>query len=398
MSENHKKNNIKIGLLWHSLSSDNLGVGALTFSQIAICKEVANEEGINLEFIVFGTAGKSTYIQQNDSIKLGSRVSIKEMLLGKSEFLQEVKQCDLVLDIGEGDSFSDIYGIKRLLFLLVSKWAVIINKIPLILSPQTIGPFEGLLAKKLAVAVMNKSSYIFSRDEMSASYLEKLNVKSACSEAIDLAFKLPFSTNVDSVDVGVIKVGVNVSGLLYSGGYSGENQFNLTIDYKLLISDLLNYWHDQPNVEVWLIPHVLSDDFPREDDRAAIDKITQEFDFVKKAPNFKNPSEAKTFIAQMDFVTGARMHACIAAYSAGVPVVPLAYSRKFNGLFNSLQYEWVADGRGMTTYEAKEMIISGYHHRLELRELIKAGNLYAQGKIQDYKNVLRSYFRNIIDG
>ena len=38
------------------------------------------------------------------------------------------------------------------------------------------------------------------------------------------------------------------------------------------------------------------------------------------------------------------MHATIAAFSAGVPVVPMAYSRKFNGLFvETLTYDHIVD-------------------------------------------------------
>lgn len=50
------------------------------------------------------------------------------MLLGKSAFLEQLNECDLVLDIGEGDSFTDIYGLKRYLFLIVSKLAVLWKK------------------------------------------------------------------------------------------------------------------------------------------------------------------------------------------------------------------------------------------------------------------------------
>jgi len=32
-----------IGLLWHSMSSDNLGVGALTMSNLAILEAIADE-------------------------------------------------------------------------------------------------------------------------------------------------------------------------------------------------------------------------------------------------------------------------------------------------------------------------------------------------------------------
>ena len=39
------------------------------------------------------------------------------------------------------------------------------------------------------------------------------------------------------------------------------------------------------------------------------------------------------------------MHACIAAFSAGVPVIPMAYSRKFEGLFGALGYHRTVDCR-----------------------------------------------------
>ena len=39
------KSDLTIGLLWHSAVSDNLGVGALTVSQIAIVEKVAAEIG-----------------------------------------------------------------------------------------------------------------------------------------------------------------------------------------------------------------------------------------------------------------------------------------------------------------------------------------------------------------
>lgn len=56
MTTNNKQ--ITVGLLWHSLSSDNLGVGALTESQIAICNAAAKEQMLTsgLLFLVLRVA------------------------------------------------------------------------------------------------------------------------------------------------------------------------------------------------------------------------------------------------------------------------------------------------------------------------------------------------------
>ncbi|MBK7050721.1 MAG: hypothetical protein IPH54_08030 [Rhodoferax sp.] len=72
----------------------------------------------------------------------------------------------------------------------------------------------------------------------------------------------------------------------------------------------------------------------------------------------------------MNFFTGARMHVYIAAFSSGVPVVPMAYSRKFNGLFGTLGYVEIADCRRETTETVIENIMGGYKRRSVLGAVI----------------------------
>jgi hypothetical protein len=44
----------RIGLLWHSMNSDNLGVGALTLAHIAILERAAAAAGLAPRFVVIG--------------------------------------------------------------------------------------------------------------------------------------------------------------------------------------------------------------------------------------------------------------------------------------------------------------------------------------------------------
>jgi colanic acid/amylovoran biosynthesis protein len=386
---------IVIGLLWHSVSSDNLGVGALTESQIAICEDAAKQAGCKVEYLIFGTQGGCNYVPNTVTVKVGSRVSIKKILLGKSQFIKELETCDLVLDIGEGDSFTDIYGLKRYLFLMVSKLAVLLKRKPLILSPQTIGPFDYWLARLLAAMLMRRCKRVYARDGLSFNYLKQCGVNANVDEVIDVAFKLPFTLFKHEAENNRVKIGLNVSGLLFSGGYTQNNQFGLTINYSDLIRKLITEWSKNDEYEVWLIPHVIPDTLPVEDDRKAIATLAIEFPTLKLAPTFNSPSEAKSFIASMDFMTGARMHACIAAFSSGVPVVPLAYSRKFNGLFSSLGYHWIADGKVMSTTEAIDIIQLGLERREELKQEVKHGNLIASKLLADYQAYLTECIKSI---
>lgn len=391
----HHQPLVTIGLLWHSLSSDNLGVGALTESQIAICESAARRAEVRTKYIVFGTRGGSSYVPEGADIEIGHRISIKQMLTGRSEFLRQIELCDLVLDIGEGDSFADIYGNKRFLFQLASKIAVIAKKKPLILSPQTIGPFKQRWARVIAAAIMRRCTRVFARDRLSADYLEDLGVSGNTEEVIDVAFRLPYTPPVERTKER-LKVGLNVSGLMFSGGYTGGNQFGLSVDYPLLMRKLLASWTEREDIDVWLVPHVIPDSLPADDDRKAIRELAAEFPKACIAPSFKSPSEAKTFIAGLDFLTGARMHACIAAFSAGVPVVPLAYSRKFEGLFSSLDYQWVADGERLSAEEAFEQINKCLDSREILKAAISHGNAIARQKLERYEAALSEKLRELV--
>ena len=68
---------------------------------------------------------------------------------------------------------------------------------------------------------------------------------------------------------------------------------------------------------------------------------------------------------------GARMHATIGAFSSGVPVIPMAYSRKFNGLFvDTLQYDAMVDMKTMNNNLILSEITKNFANRSNLKEMI----------------------------
>lgn len=346
---------VTVGLMWHSLGSGNLGVGALTESNIAIVRDVAERLGLTVRFIVLGTSERTVPSLAQELEAAGHALEVQRIRVFRPDFRATVRQCDLVLDIGEGDSFADIYGFKRFLFYWLSKNIVCSLGVPLILAPQTIGPFDGKVARLLAKQVMRRCAKVFARDNISSAYLKELGITANAGEATDVAFRLPFTPQQRQAGEP-FKIGINVSGLLFNGGYTGNNQFGLTIDYPATMRQIIAECMKRPGTEVHLVSHVITPDMPVEDDVTAARQLAHEFPGVVLAPVFNRPSEAKSYIAGMDFFVGARMHACIAAFSAGVPVVPMAYSRKFNGLFGSLGHHSIADCKKMSSSECVEAI------------------------------------------
>src|SRR3546814_2882687 len=94
------------------------------------------------------------------------------------------------------------------------------------------------------------------------------------------------------------------------------------------------------DVEVHLISHATSNRDVRDDDGQAADRFAAEFPGTIRVPDFAGPCEAKSYISSLDYLVAGRMHACIAAFSSGTPVMPVAYSRKFSGLFGTLGYDF----------------------------------------------------------
>ena len=50
-------------------------------------------------------------------------------------------------------------------------------------------------------------------------------------------------------------VGINVNGLMYNGGYTRNNMFDLRMNYHELLPELLMALLKQDNTEVLLVPH-----------------------------------------------------------------------------------------------------------------------------------------------
>ncbi|MBT9521958.1 MAG: polysaccharide pyruvyl transferase family protein [Dechloromonas sp.] len=376
-------NTINIGLMWHSLKSDNLGVGALTLSQVEIINEAARALGLSVAYKVWGTQGGKDYSAYlGDRLISSGDISLREIVMGRSTLGAEMSSCHLIFDIGEGDSFSDIYGLKRFFLHVITKWMAL-GKCPLILSPQTIGPYARASTRFLASRLMKRCRKVFARDDISKDYLAKLGVVSNTGVAIDVAFALPYQRKAFPGDK--IKVGVNVSGLLFNGGYSKNNMFGLQFDYRQFAEHLLEKLTADDRYQVYLVPHVVCESYPVDDDFKACQCLHEQFPNTVLAPTFKDPIEAKSYIAGMDFFTGSRMHACIAAFSSGVPVVPVSYSRKFNGLFKSMGYEYLADPTTQNEEQVLGSILEGLSRRAELAEKVYAGNRIAASRLNMYR-------------
>ncbi|MGC6401642.1 polysaccharide pyruvyl transferase family protein [Sphingomonas sp. FW199] len=386
---------IRIGLLWHSLSSGNLGIGALTVANHAIARQVAESMGLEPHFVVMQMpdAGIATIDLPNTQVVRINR----QMLTSPDGFWKNVGSVDCVLDIGAGDSFADIYGPKRFMFLWLTKLMAVMRGIPLLLSPQTIGPFTKTAYRIPAAWIMNRSTAVIARDPKSREIAESMAPKTRVEMAVDVAFVLPFDDRSSERGGKRIRVGVNASGLLFHQAETGRNRFGLSYDYAAFTRALLTALSARDDVDLFLVPHATSKTMIDDDDGALADRLHAEFPRAQRVPNFDTASAAKTFISSLDLLVAGRMHACIGAFSSRTPVIPVAYSRKFSGLFGLLDYPDMLPVSGMDEDAALAYVLAAIDRLDELAAKEAKGMTVVNGLLDVYRGTLRDLYTTALE-
>lgn len=374
---------MKIGLMGFEFSSANKGCEALVYSFLDIIKGALNTKDVVYNFSGTELGHVPEYFKEIHFINVYPK--LKDF---KFKYVRFLKECDIIFDVTMGDSFSDIYSKEYYNYLIMHKQISQFLCRRYVLLPQTYGPFKEKDSAEKAIKVFRNSAKIYCRDEISQRLLsDKFHITNS-ELASDMAFILPYDKEMYAFS-DKEKIGINVSGLLYKGGFNEENQFDLSLNYKILVDQVLSAL--SLRYEVHLIPHVIDLKEDAHDDDYKICRILQEkYPETILAPAFNTPIEAKSYISNMKIFIGSRMHATIAAFSSGVVTIPISYSRKFEGLFNSLNYKYVINGREETTESAYFKILQYIEDFEKLRniqerslELIKEKNIIFSHSIRN---------------
>ncbi|MFN3938080.1 MAG: polysaccharide pyruvyl transferase family protein [Gemmobacter sp.] len=377
---------LKIALIGHSTCSDNLGVGALTVADIDIIRRAAQRAGTEARILVVD------WKEPREPYVAGTDIDIRQIrareIVKPWGYARLIGDADMVIDIGGGDSFADIYGGGRLRRMMAMRYIAHALGRPVVMAPQTIGPFNGRIAARVAAATVRACRLVAARDEPSVAAARAMG-RTDVILASDVALRLPYEAPPPRPPGGPVQVGINVSGLLMNGGYTRNNMFGLVLDYPALMRGIAADFAAQgPGIALHFVPHVIRERGGLEDDLTVCRQLAAEHPGAVVAPAFASPSEAKSYIAGLDFFMGARMHACIAAFSAGVPVVPMAYSRKFAGLFGSLGYGHTVDCTAEDEAAIRHRIAAAFAARADLAAETRAALARGLERLQRYEDAL----------
>lgn len=258
------------------------------------------------------------------------KLAMKGIYLPFTPFGHAVKHVELEAADYGGDGFSDIYGDKSFLNRMNQTFVLWKKNIPLIMLPQTVGPFKKKENYDLAVKIMHYAKEIYVRDGKFIPEFEKLGLKYTQTKDIS-SFMIPEPWDIE---IAQKAIGLNVSGLAYCNTYHGlEGQFDV---YPELIQRIVSHFQAR-GCTIYLIPHSYGFCNPIEDDdmvacRQAYEDLADKHNVILVDKDMTAP-QVKYIISRMTFFIGARMHANFAAIYTGVPVFGTAYSYKFEGAF-----------------------------------------------------------------
>lgn len=314
---------MRVLVLWADHRSPNLGVRALAAGTEALVRQVWPAAEVDVQ----------NYGRGASPLPIGAFRSLaKEYVTGRAGMGEWLASYDLVVDTRSGDSFTDIYGMPRLRTMsLLAEWAHRVGT-PVVMGPQTIGPFQTQEGRWLGRRSIRQSTAVIARDSASAAYAMTTLRRTPDATTTDVVFSLtppPPSTQRDVL--------LNVSGLLWSGSPHVDAD-----GYRTMVRGILSGLVADGR-RVSLLAHVL--DAPSADnDVPALRELADEGgDLEVVIP--ESLDDARSSIASARLVIGSRMHACLNALSVGTPAIPLAYSRKFAPLLADIDWPYGSDLR-----------------------------------------------------
>jgi len=419
----------RILLLGATFGTENMGVSALTAGSIEACLHTWPDakillldyektpvvfqfnstnrpvpvELLNMRF------SKRLYLRNNIAILIilaavlrlvPSR--LRRSITMRNRYLNEIDWAYLVVSLSGGDSFSDIYGLQRFFYSYLPMLLVQVTGKRIVFLPQTLGPFNGWVARVLARFILKNAALVYSRDLVGLDEMREFLGNHFDPELFRFCYDVGFVVSPvrpEKMDLSGFEdrrphsptVGLNVSGLLWMGGYKQNNQFGLKADYRLLVERLIHHLIHEKNMSVLLIPHVFGDVRSPESDQVACETLHRALqvkygDRLNLARGRYDQSEIKYIIGLCDFFIGSRMHACIAALSQNIPTVPVAYSKKFIGVMETIGVDsYVADARTMDEGEILSIADRAWAEKDKIRR-------HLEGKIPEVKaRILRIY-------
>lgn len=252
-----------------------------------------------------------------------------------SDALELIRNADVVIDL-YGICFCDKLGVKDCPKVLIPlytamtfqfSWMAKKSHICSVKNTASYGPIDSAYNQKAAkFAKGHLFDFMVAREEKSLQAMEKLGLGAKILVAPDTANLMPYSVDEP---FSRFTVGISTSHQIVKQWKNAE-------DYVQCIAKLCMHIRKYYAADVLLIPNETSPRYPYNDidvSEEILESVTEQGGTVEilDAKNMSS-TQIKNKIAACEVVVASRYHSCVAALSAGVPLIVIGWHYKYEEL------------------------------------------------------------------
>jgi len=262
----------------------------------------------------------------------------------RAEVFESIKNADVIISCSD-ENFKEttsllplnIYWILTWWSMLFSRtWDVLIVKFfgkPIIMFPNSIGPFRTRLGRFLARLALDRMNGILVREPISYKIVSSLGVKSPKILTFDTALLTTTNDNVIFDRFPHPLVGVSPG--FYVNSLSKKEVDRYIVGHARALDDAI----EKHGFYVVFLPHYVSGF--KYDDLEVCKAILWHMRNKERAVIYEADSVEvfKSVLSCMDLVISSKMHPAVLAISGCVPTLCIAYDQKQRGFFQCLGLE-----------------------------------------------------------
>jgi colanic acid/amylovoran biosynthesis protein len=303
--------------------------------------------------------------------KIGFRVPFRDGVL------DSVESCDMAVSCSDENFKEAASLLPSSIYWTLNWWSMLYGRVlevlavrsfgkPIVLFPNSIGPFNTLVGRFLAWLTFSNLDYILVREAISYKIADSLGVRNRSVLTYDAALLFEPSKRIALKHVAHPAIGVCPG--IYSQSLSRQ-------DIKRYISEnakALDLAIDRCSANIVLLPHYITGfDYDDLEISRLVRSEMKNQDRVRVI-EVGNLDDFKSYLDDMDIIVSSKMHPAVLGISGCVPVVCIAYDHKQIGFFDGFGLgEFVIDIKEVSCGILISKIERVWNERAKIADLLR---------------------------
>lgn len=295
-----------------------------------------------------------------------------------ADIIKEIRKCDIFIS-GGGSLLQDVTSTRSIFYYLALIWIAKLNKKPVMIYANGIGPIRKKANRILTKNVLEKVDLITLRDENSRKTIESLGVKNKnIFVTADPVYTLESSSKAKVYKIferEVIPCSKPIIGI-------AVREWHTNSEIVEIVSKAIDYIIQNYGVNILLIPMHYPNDLKISREILNRSKSSQCY-LLKRQYSVE---DIMGIIGSLDLIIAMRLHTLIYAASQAVPMIGLVYDPKVEGFFESIGLDTKCMVKDLEFDKLCMLIDKAWSNRDEVKN--KLENIKLDFKEKALENVL----------